>query len=167
LITLGLQSIVFICQLRVAIFTTYRSTEITIEGLDKLQQSQMWRCVEQEVIHPWYYVQIGRWGRRSASSSMMMIHHAHELRELVDRQSNLSWLEQVHFVCPPHMNGTSSWTMEPLIKISVLTFPNSEDYDLQINVAEGHSYFLNGIGNATACTVAHILYDATRDISPK
>lgn len=145
-------------------FTTYRSAEITIKGLEQNQRSQLWSCVEQEAIHPWYYLQIGRWGRKAHSSSMMMVHHAHELRDLVDSQSNLTWLEQVQFVCPPHMNGKNFWTMEHLERISVLGFPDSDDYDIEISVTGGNSYYLNGIGRTYSATVNHVLFEAVRDI---
>jgi len=142
-------------------FTTYHSSEIVIEDLPESPKTQIWRCVEQELIHSWFYLQIGRWGRTESSISMMMIHHAHELREMVDRQSNLIWIEQVQFVSPPHLNGLSRWMMEPLMKIDVLALSGAENaYGLRVDVTGGHSYFLNGADDLRAARVVNVLFDA-------
>jgi hypothetical protein len=134
---------------------------MVIEDLPASPTTQLWRCVEQELIHPWFYLQIGRWARTESSISMMMIHHAHELRELVDRQSNLIWIEQVQFVSPPHVNGLSMWMMEPLLKVVVLALPGPENtYGLRVDVAGGRSYFINGADQSRSEEVVNVLFDA-------
>lgn len=146
-------------------FTTYRSSEIVIEDYPDSATTQIWRCVEQEIIHSWFYLKIGRWGRTESSVSMMMIHHAHELRQLVDRQSNLIWLEQVEFVSPPHVNGLSRWMMQPLLKILVLAQLGAESaYGLRVDVAGGHSYFLNGGEALQSANVINVLFDADKHL---
>ncbi len=149
-------------------FTTYRSSEMVIEGYPESPATQIWRCVEQEIIHSWFYVQIGRWGRTESSASMMMIQHAHELRELADRQSNLIWIEEIQFVSPPHVNDLSRWMMEPLTKIVVLALPGAEGgYGLRVDVSGGHSYFLNGGNELRTAKVVSVIFDADKHLRGK
>ncbi|MBK4993094.1 hypothetical protein IAE39_001268 [Pseudomonas sp. S37] len=145
-------------------FTTYRHTEMVIEGLEGHGHSQLWRCVEQELIHPWFYLQVSRKSGSQISTSMMMVHHAQELRDLIDCQSSHTWLDEVMLVTPPHTNGQAQWMMEKLEKLSVLSSRGTNDFELQYEVKGGHSYFLNGRHDPQGFSTSHVLFDSTNDL---
>jgi hypothetical protein len=50
---------------------------------------------------PWFYLQVVHRSGRENFASMLMMYHAHELKQLVDAQSNRMWVEQVQLVTPP------------------------------------------------------------------
>jgi hypothetical protein len=98
-------------------FTTYPRAEITFETPDATNSHEgqrVWSFVEQELLLPWFYLQVVRRVGRENYASMLMMYHVHELKQFIDAQSNRVWVEQVQLVTPPHMNGQSIWLMEPL-----------------------------------------------------
>lgn len=88
-------------------FTTYRHAEMTLDSATESSPTQLWKSVEQELMLPWFYLQVARHSKREPYTSMLMIYHAHEVLEILESQSNLAWVEQIQFVTPPHMNGQS------------------------------------------------------------
>lgn len=146
-------------------FTTYRDTEMVIEGFDDHHRSQLWWCVEQELIHPWFYLQLSHRSGSEISTSMMMVHHAHELREFVNSQSKRTWLDQVMLITPPHTNGKAQWLMERLEKIVVFSSPLRTEFELQYEVSGGEKYYLNGACNLQNFSESLTLFDSDNDLT--
>ena len=88
------------------------------------------------------YVQIVRRTGREANATMLMLYHAHELKQLIDKQSDRVWVEQVQFVTPPYMNGQSKWVMEPLKQVSLVEDPIDQSRFPVFEVASGAIYSL-------------------------
>jgi hypothetical protein len=147
-------------------FTTYRHAEITIDSTDELQSSQLWSYVEQELVLPWFYVQMARLVNNKPYTNMLMLYHAHELKELVDSQSSLAWLEQVHFVTPPYMNGGVHWLMEPLDTVAIIHSPSDGDPVLTFRVSTGVTYSLRSELGLAELPPFKVLFSASNDLRP-
>lgn len=128
-------------------FTTHRDAEIGLELPGETSPStgqQVWRCVEQELLLPWIYLQVVRLIGRQPNVSMLMLYHATELKQLIGHQSDRFWVEQAQFVTPPYMNGQCQWVMEPLKKVSLVEAPTDSEPFPIFEVASGAIYSLRG-----------------------
>jgi hypothetical protein len=151
-------------------FTTYPRAEITFDpphSLDSHEGQRVWSFVEQELLLPWLYLQVVRRSGQENYASMLMMYHAHELRQFIDAQSNRVWVEQVQLVTPPHMNGQSIWLMEPLTMAGVVMDPRDGSHFIVYQVAGGVTYSLRDDADA-GLTPFRILFSDERDLrSPK
>lgn len=100
-------------------FTTYQQAAISCGIPSTNRGSWHWSYVEQEVVWPWFYLQIVREHPGESYRSMLMISAVSELKDLLDAQSGHMWLEQAQLVSPDHFNGRGRWVMEPLLEVSV------------------------------------------------
>ena len=142
-------------------FTTYRSDEVHLQPKSSL--AYLWPYVEQEFIWPWFYLQIVRRDGREASRSILMIHHAEDLKAIIDEQSSRAWLEQVQVVTPPHINGQSHWLMEPLEAIHVIDDMSGAE-DVLYMLSNGGSYSIRLKQQPQDYIVTQTLFCATRDL---
>jgi len=126
-------------------FTTYPSAEITFDRLDDPNShasQRVWSFVEQELLLPWFYLQVVHRSGREDYASMLMLYHAHELKQWIDNQSRRMRVEQVQLVTPPYMNGKSTWLMEPLTMAGIVADPRDASHFLVYQVANGAIYSL-------------------------
>ncbi|MDB1111350.1 hypothetical protein [Pseudomonas extremaustralis] len=126
-------------------FTTYPHAEIAFdppEAPDSQAGQRVWSFVEQELLLPWFYLQVVRRSGREKYASMLMMYHAHELKQFIDAQSNRVWVEQVQLVTPPHMNGQPTWLMEPLTMAGIVMDPWDGSHFFVYQVARGVIYSL-------------------------
>lgn len=147
-------------------FTTYPRGEITFDQPDEPDSSagqRVWRCVELELMVPWLYLQVVRRFGKENYTSMLMIYHAHELKQFVDEQSDQTWLEQVQLVTPPHMNGQSGWLMEPLTMAGIVVDPRDGSHFLVYQVESGAIYSLRDDADVSLEPFS-ILFSAENDI---
>ncbi|AYK23495.1 MULTISPECIES: hypothetical protein [Pseudomonadaceae] len=140
-------------------FTTYRSAEIHLDTA-KGTTAQLWSYVEQEISWPWFYLQIARRHGRQAYRSMLMLNHAHDLKKIIDDQSNLAWVEEVQLVTPAHVNGHSTWLMEPLKEICIVRDGPAGDPGYLYKVADGVSYSMHHRKNLEALIVTDVIFSA-------
>lgn len=142
-------------------FTTYRSDDVHLQP--KASRAYLWPYVEQEFIWPWFYLQIVRCEGNEAFRGIMMIHHAEDLKAIIDEQSPLAWLEQVQVVTPPHINGQSRWLMEPLEAIHVIDDKTGSEDVLYI-LSNGSSYSIHLKQQPQDYVVVQTLFSAKRDL---
>jgi hypothetical protein len=141
-------------------FTTYRVAEMNLEPGEKPTATQLWQYVEQELAWPWLYLQIVRRNSRRANQSMLMLNHAHELRDIIDTQSNAFWVEQVQLVSPPYLNGQSRWLMEPLEEICVVRDGPDGVPGYLYKVANGVSYSMHCSSNRESLVETNVVFSA-------
>ncbi|HFT7996320.1 MULTISPECIES: hypothetical protein [Pseudomonadaceae] len=122
--------------------------------------AQLWSYVEQEISWPWFYLQIARRHGRQAYRSMLMLNHAHDLKKIIDDQSNLAWVEEVQLVTPAHVNGHSTWLMEPLKEICIVRDGPAGDPGYLYKVADGVSYSMHHRKNLEALIVTDVIFSA-------
>lgn len=141
-------------------FTTYRSAEIHLDLTEDPSSTQLWTYVEQEIALPWFYLQIVRRHGREAYQSTLMLHHAHDLRKLVEDQSNLAWVEQAQLVTPPHLNGQSRWLMEPLEEVCVVQDGPEGVPGYMYKVTAGASYSMHPSNHKESLIVTNVIFSA-------
>ena len=147
-------------------FTTYPRAEITFESPDATNSHEgqrVWSFVEQELLLPWFYLQVVRRVGRENYASMLMMYHVHELKQFIDAQSNRVWVEQVQLVTPPHMNGQSIWLMEPLTMAGIVMDPRDESHFFVYQVAGGATYSLRDDADANLKPF-RVLFSGERDL---
>lgn len=147
-------------------FTTYRSTEVQFSHLGdpRYADTQIWRYVEQELMYPWFYLQVVRVGSSETGTSMLMVQHAKDLGEIVKCETPSWWLEQVQLVSPPHMNGKGQWLMEPLHKITIHESPSLGGLCECFEVADGSRYTIAGSEVLENATLLQVIFDAEIDL---
>lgn len=147
-------------------FTTYPKAEITFDPPDVTESNEgprVWSHVEQELLLPWFYLQVVRRSGRENYASMLMMYHAHELKQFIDAQSNRVWVEQVQLVTPPHMNGQSIWLMEPLTMAGIVMDPRDGSHFFVYQVASGATYSLKDDADANLKPF-RVLFSGARDL---
>ena len=100
-------------------FTTYQQAAISCGTPPRNRGTWHWSYVEQEIMWPWFYLQVVREHPGESFRSMLMISTVSELKELLDSQNEHMWLEQAQLVTPDHFNGRGRWIMEPLLEVSL------------------------------------------------
>ncbi|WP_455828306.1 hypothetical protein [Pseudomonas capeferrum] len=147
-------------------FTTYPRAEIAFDLPDEPVSpagQRVWSFVEQELIMPWFYMQVVHRSGRENFASMLMMYHAHELKQFIDAQSDRVWVEEVQLVTPPHVNKQSTWLMEPLTMAGIATAPQDGSNVLVYQVASGTIYSLRDDLDKNLAPYS-ILFSAERDL---
>jgi len=147
-------------------FTTYPRAEITFETPDYKKtdaEQRVWSFVEQELLLPWIYLQVSRRSGREDYVSMLMIYHAHELKEFIDAQSIRMRVEQVYLVTPPQVNGQIRWLMEPLMMAGIVADPQDGSHFIVYQVESGMKYSLRD-GADVHLKPFEVLYSDERDL---
>lgn len=145
-------------------FTTYRKAEMLLGDNQEGSATQLWGFVEQEVIYPWFYVQIMRQQRDDVFQSMLMLPHAQDLKRVICEQSRVQWVDQVQLLTPPHINGGSSWVMEPLEELSLLRHRDSGERDFLYRVSSGQRYTMHGPKSLDFFDVIETLFSAEESL---
>ncbi|MEE4129128.1 hypothetical protein [Pseudomonas viridiflava] len=147
-------------------FTTYPFAEIAFDMADEPKSpagQRVWSYVEQELLMPWFYIQVVHRVGSADFASMFMMYHAHELRQFIDAQSGSVWVEQVQLVTPPHVNGQSAWLMEPLTMAGIVADPQDGSHFLVYQVLNETIYSLRDDADKNL-TPFKILFSAERDL---
>ncbi|HIE3847294.1 TPA: hypothetical protein ACXNGQ_004540 [Pseudomonas aeruginosa] len=147
-------------------FTTYPRAEIAFDLPDEPASpagQRVWSFVEQELIMPWFYMQVVHRSGRENFASMLMMYHAHELKQFIDAQSERVWVEEVQLVTPPHVNKQSTWLMEPLTMAGIATAPQDGSNVLVYQVASGTIYSLRDDLEKNLAPYS-VLFSAERDL---
>ncbi|WP_330565726.1 hypothetical protein [Pseudomonas yamanorum] len=147
-------------------FTTYPRAEIAYDppnGSSSSSGQRIWSFVEQELLLPWFYLQVVHRSGKECYASMLMMYHVHELKHFIDAQSNYVWTEQVQLVTPPYMNGKLIWLMEPLVQASVVEDPRDGAHFVVYKVASGSMYSLRDDADVNLPPLK-ILFSDERDL---
>lgn len=147
-------------------FTTYLRAEITFDSVDERvlpAEQRVWSYVEQELLLPWFYLQVAYRSGRESQTSMFMMNHIHEVKQFLDAQSNRVWVEQLLFVTPPYMNGKLSWQMEPLEMAGIAEDPKDGSHFVVCRVASGSTYSMRDDVDLTLPPF-RVLFSRERDL---
>ncbi len=128
-------------------FRTHRS--MLISSPEHSTENAIWGCVEHCIQLPWLYITIRK--RNGNETMALQIMDPELFVELLEQDSDFSWVETVQLVSPPHMNGSSLWVMEELIQFSHVYHPEIGGSELY-EVSSGRSYSmvdLDKINNTT------------------
>lgn len=147
-------------------FTTYLRAEITFDSVDERlfpAEQRVWSYVEQELLLPWFYLQVVQRSGRENYASMFMMHHLYEVKQFLDAQTDRVWVEQLLFVTPPYMNGKPTWQMEPLEMAGIVEDPKDGSHFVVCRVASGSTYTLRDDVDITSLPF-RVLFSRERDL---
>lgn len=112
-------------------FTTYRHAEIPFEPVFG-DHYQMWQYVEHRQHRPWFYVTVREANDGMTWDTMILVPNEDVFESLLREQSPDMQVASVALVVPARLNGTDSWSMEPLTELVRI-------HD-QANQASGYEY---------------------------
>lgn len=113
MITIGLQSIVFILCIWLIMFKTHQSAEV-FNPLAKVSE-KYWAYAEIDIQRPWFYVQYSSHFETENYRSMLLFSRIEQLQELSLNQAVK--ITEVNIVTPSYINKSSNWKMSCLVKI--------------------------------------------------
>lgn len=120
-------------------FRTHRQNEMIISS--KLEpQLQLWSCVEQIILVPWFYVTALKSNGDSTSRHMLLVSDVQTLEELILSGSAGTAVESVLLATPPAMNGKEIWLMEQLTEIAYVPKSKGTIRHYRFKVKEGGVY---------------------------
>jgi len=82
-----------------------------------------WRFVTQRFHSEWFYIcqHFVQTGSKEVAKRMLLIDDINEFKLLIGANSKRSWVEEVFLVSPSDVNGSTSWSIEPLIEVKEVT----------------------------------------------
>lgn len=116
-------------------FCTHRSTLISNPELS--HESAIWSCVEHCIQLPWFYIDVRR--KDNDQPTVLQIMDPQIFLELLEQDTEDSYVEFVQLVSPSQINGTDRWMMEELISLWHLYHPELGGSELY-EVAGGKYY---------------------------
>lgn len=146
-------------------FIAYRTTDQFHASEPHTVTTSHWGVIEQDMLSPWFYLQVVRKHGRNAFRSMVMLPHAHDLKNFIDQQSNFFWVEQVQVVTPPSVNGRATWLMQPLAELSLIYNQSAAELDCFCTVVNGEVFTLYNSEFPEQFQIVGTWYSATNKIS--
>jgi hypothetical protein len=132
-------------------FKTNRKNELLPGAWGYAQGLQFWARIEQDVIWPWFYLQIGENEGDDTFRSMLMIPTEALLAEFIANQQENCWLEDIQVVTPDYLNHKGRWLMEPLIELNSLRDGDGVIQGYEYVTAEGERYSTSAYDSQTLC----------------
>ena len=121
-------------------FKTNRKAEL-LPGLSQGPNGvQFWSYIEQEVIWPWFYLQVVEDDGKEVFRSMLMVPTIPLLEQAMAAQTEQTWFEQAQLVTPDHMNKNGRWMMEPLLEVSSIRDNQGNELGYQYRVEGDRMY---------------------------
>lgn len=116
-------------------FRTHQSTMIS--NPEHSHEEAIWSCVEHCIQLPWFYIEVRR--KDDDQPKVLQIMDPQVFVELLEQDTEDSYVEFVQLVTPPQLNGTHRWMMEELISFWHLYHPELGGSELY-EVSEGKYY---------------------------
>lgn len=116
-------------------FRTHRS--MLISSPEHSTENAIWGCIEHCIQLPWFYITIQK--KNDNETMALQIMDPELFVELLEQDSDLSWVETVQLVSPPQMNGSGLWVMEELTEFSHVYHPDLGGSELY-EVSNGRRY---------------------------
>jgi len=138
-------------------FQTVDSAKLPISWKDSGES--VWSYAELLVNTTWFYADCKLTDGVDTVSSTYLLSKSSQISDLL-KNPNIS-IRSIYVVSPPYINGTDSWNMTPLVKVSVGQLKN-DDYETKIEIyelADGIKYYSNCEINSDECiTKIKIVY---------
>lgn len=116
-------------------FRTHRS--MLISSPEHSTENAIWSCIEHCIQLPWLYITVRK--KDDNETVVLQIMDPELFVELLEQNSDISWVETVQLVLPPQMNGSALWTMEELTQFSHVYHPDFGGSELY-EVSNGRRY---------------------------
>lgn len=126
-------------------FKTMREAE-ALAGLTRVSgESQFWPFVEIQTILPWFHIQTIESVGNTFHKGVILAVSVDQLKQFLQHDCQNAWIDEVQVISPGKLNGTSSWKMEVLVKLT--EFYDHDGFPL------GHAYEVRG-GAAYSTVIA-------------
>jgi hypothetical protein len=125
---------------------------------------RFWSLVEQDMISPWFYLQLVEMRDDKAHRSMLLVQSTHHLENVVNAQMVNAWIEQVQVVVPAHLNKKKRWVMEPLLEVSCVFDKKSSQWGYIYIVEGGGTYFYPDHSARRDNPVGNLIFSAQKQI---
>ncbi|MEN5028960.1 hypothetical protein [Pseudomonas sp. Ps21-P2] len=103
-------------------------------------QLQLWSCVEQIILVPWFYVTALKCNGDSTSRHMLLVSDVQTLEELILSGSAGGEVESILLATPPAMNCKKIWLMEQLTEIAYVPKSKGTVRHYRFKVNDGKVY---------------------------
>jgi hypothetical protein len=99
-------------------FKTVRETELLAGLTLPSNELQFWPFVEIQTFIPWFHIETVEHVGEHAHKGVILAVSAYQLREFVQHDCRTAWIENVQVITPGDLNGTGSWKMARLLKLT-------------------------------------------------
>jgi len=130
-------------------FQTVDSAKLPISWKDSGEN--VWSYAELLVNTTWFYADCQLTDGVDTVSSTYLLSKSSQISDLLKNPNIL--IRSIYIVSPPYINGTDSWSMSALIKLSTGLL-KSGDYETNIEIyelADGGKYYSNCEINSDEC----------------
>lgn len=141
-------------------FLTNRKSEFFGGLLRGSNGDQLWSLVEQNLLLPWFYLQIVRAHGRASYRSMMLISSVQELEDFLATTGKRLWIEEALIVTPAAVNLTGHWLMEPLLEVAEVLDRHGEMAGYSFRVESGQRYVTATSEPPESCFPSATVFDA-------
>lgn len=141
-------------------FLTNPSFELLGGALRGAFGDQQWVTVEQDIMLPWFYLQIVSEDGDDPSRSMRLVSSVQEFDDFLKTLRTNVRIEQAQLVTPHMMNGAGRWLMEPLLEISTVVDRRGEEIGHSFEVEGGRSYTTVSAAKPEQCSKSTLIFSA-------
>lgn len=137
-------------------FLTHKQAEVELGSLFG-NEHRMWTSVEHTIHQPWFYVRLVECGGDIELSRMLLVSDAQSLQNLLACQNQISRVTDVMLVTPDHVNGTSVWQMQKLLRAERFVRDTAVAYAY---VVDNLAQYVTGNSSARNGAVREVIYAA-------
>ncbi|MFY1664522.1 hypothetical protein [Pseudomonas sp. Pseu.R1] len=138
-------------------FKTIRAAEMLVGNPLGAGELQFWPFVEFETFLPWFHVETIEDTGDALHKGVILAASVDQLKQFLQHDCQTAWIEEVQVITPGDLNGTGSWRMEILTKLT--------EFNATDSVPSGHTYEVHGgatystaITEAMEKTVSNLVY---------
>lgn len=117
-------------------FKTIRETELLAGLTSPSNELQFWPFVEIQTFIPWFHIETIERVGDDFHKGVILAASTSQLRQFAQHDCRTAWIENVQVITPGDLNGTGSWRMAFLLKLT--EFRARDGYPL------GHAYEVEG-----------------------
>lgn len=121
-------------------FRTMREAELMPTLISNANGFQFWSFVELETMWPWFHVETIDCSNNAVHKGVVLAPSVPLLVDLIDGESNTSWINEVQIITPGDINRTGSWKMDVLISLHELIDSTGQVAGYEYQVATGEEY---------------------------
>lgn len=130
------------------------------------QGGTQWASMEQEVLWPWFYLQMVSAKPGGNLRSMLLVSSADQLENLTEVTSKDLWVEAAFLVTPSFLNNSGTWLMEPLIGVTKVYGQTEKVCAIVYRVESGAEYRVGDCVREDKNTSVVEVFSAERMLGP-
>lgn len=145
-------------------FKTNRNAELLPGFSHNPNGVQFWSFIEQDMVWPWFYLQMVEEDDKEAFRSMLMVPTPALLEQIVAAVNDHAWLEQAQLVTPAHINKMGRWIMEPLLEVNAVRNEQGQELGYEYLVEGGRTYSISADQRSDEQLRTHTIFSAAQHL---